>query len=233
MPDGENADYWVWVMVGSVGAESRPHHMSILSLPQSLQPLINKLRDHLLQDSKLALGAVFEVPSHTLLHILADLVDFDVDLLAGLLACCDDLLLSVCDEHDLPKPLGAVLDLGDGQACSVYCHVALLDDVAQHGGVSRLEAEGEGITVGRHGLDGCGCVDVALDKVAAHARVCRDGALEVDLGALLQRAQVGAAERLGRAPNLERLLVKLGDSQTCSCIASALWPRHTLLLLYR
>jgi hypothetical protein len=73
---------------------------------------------------------------------------------------------------------------------------------------------------------------VALDKVATHARVCRDGALEVDLGALLQRAQVGAAEGLGRAPNLERLLVKFGDSQTCSCIASALWPRHILLLMY-
>lgn len=233
MSDEKNAVYWVWVMVGSVGAESRPHHMSILSLPQSLQPLIDKLRDHLLQDSKLALGAVFEVASHALLHVLADLVDFDVDLLAGLLACCDDLLLCVCNEHDLPKPLGAILDLCDGQARSVYCYVALLDNVAQHGGVSRLEAEGEGIAVGRHGLDGCGCVDMALDKVAAHARVCRDGALEVDLGALPQRAQVGAAECLGRAPNLERLLVKFGDSQTCSYITSALWPRHILLFMYR
>lgn len=177
--------------------------MSIFSLPQSLQPLVDQLRDHLLQDGKFALGAVFEVSSYALLYVFANLVHFHVDLLARLLASCHDLLLCVCDKHDLPESLRAVLDLCDGQACSVYCHVALLDNVAQHSGVSRLEAEREGVAVGCDGLDRCDRIDVALYEVTAHTRVCRDGTLEVDVGALLQRAQVGAAQCLGRASNLE------------------------------
>jgi hypothetical protein len=44
---------------------------------------------------------------------------------------------------------------------------------------------------------------MTLDEVAAHARVCRDGALQVDFGALLQRPQVCAPECFGSASNLE------------------------------
>jgi hypothetical protein len=58
---------------------------------------------------------------------------------------------------------------------------------------------------------------MALYKVAAHACVCRDGTLEVDLGTLLERAQVGSAEGFGGASNLERRLGELGDGKTRAC----------------
>lgn len=186
-------------------------HPSIALLPQSLQPFIDELRDHLLQYGEVALRIVCEVSSHALLHVLANLVDLNVDLVAGLLARSDDLLLGVCNQHDFPPTLGTVLHFCNRQTRSIYCDIALFDDVAQHSRVSRLEAEREGVAVGRDGLDRRNGVDMALNKMAAHAGVCRDCALKVDLGALLQRAQVGATECLGSTSNLERLLVELGD----------------------
>jgi hypothetical protein len=205
---------------GSRPASSCDSPAPILLLSKSLQPVIDKLRNHLLQDGKLALAAVLEVACDALLDILAHLVDLHIDIIAGLLACSDNLLLRVRNEHDLPEPVRAIRDLCHRETRAVYCHVALLDDVAQHGGVARLEAEGFGVAVGRDGLDGRDGVDMALHEVAAHARVGAHGALKVDLGALLQRAQVCAAQRLGRAADLEPRLVELGDGQTCSCLVS-------------
>jgi hypothetical protein len=196
-------------------------HSSLLS--QSLEPLVHQLGHHLLQDGKLAICRPLKVSSHALLDVLANLVHLDVDIVARLLACSDDLFLSVRNQHHLPPPLWPILHLGNRKAGSINRDVALLDNVAQHGGVAGLEAEGEGVAVGRHRQDGRNGIDVALDKVAAHARVCRDGALEVDLGALLQRPQVGPAERLGSYTNLERRLVKLGDGQTRAWQTLASW----------
>jgi hypothetical protein len=147
------------------------------SLPKSLQSLVYQLRNHLLQYREFAIRRPFKVSSYALLDVLADLVHLDVNVLARLLACRDHFLLCVGNQHDLPPTLRAVFHLCDCQAGSVYCNVALLDDISQHRGIAWLEAEGKRVAVGRYGLDGGNGIDVSLHEMAAHARVGRDSAL--------------------------------------------------------
>lgn len=153
-----------------------------------------------------------EVASHALFGVLCQDVDLDVDAVALLLLGQDDLLLGVGDEHDLPPALD-VVDGGDGQAGAVEGDEALVDDVAQDVAALGLEAQGDGVAVGGAADDGGDAVDVALDKVAAHAGVGADGALEVDARAGVQVAQVRQAQRLGRDAHGEVRGLRLGGQR--------------------
>lgn len=165
--------------------------------------LRDQVLHHLLEDGldeDLALGP--QVASHRLLGVLGEHVDLDVDALAGLLLRDHHLLLRVRDEHDL-EPALRVVDLGDRQAGAVERDVALEDDILQD--VERLgrEPERQGVAVLAHVDDLGRRVDVALDEVAAHARVSSDRALQIHIGFLLQLAQVRQPQRLGRDPDTE------------------------------
>lgn len=58
--------------------------------------------------------------------------------------------------------------------------------------------------------------------MSPEADVCCDGALEVDAGAERERAEVGAAEGLGRDANFKAGAVEGGDGEACSCMRGRL-----------
>src|SRR5215211_395148 len=80
----------------------------------------------------------------------------------------------------------------DGQADAVHGDKALLHDVAHHVG-RRLDADQECLVVPVDGGDAAGALDVALDKVAAHATAGSEGAFQVHRVARAQLAKVGPA----------------------------------------
>jgi hypothetical protein len=139
--------------------------------------------------------AVAKNTAQGLLRILGHHVNLDVDGIALDLVCQDNSLLRVCNQHNLPPSL-IIVDLCNSQAGSVNANVSLVHNITQSLPLLGLEAESESIAIRRHGEDLGSCVDVALDKVAAHAGVSPDGALQVHMARLNERAEVGDAQRL-------------------------------------
>lgn len=137
-----------------------------------------------------------KISGHALLGILCHHVNLYVDAIAFLLLGQDDFFLGVRDEHNLPPALG-IVDGGNGQTGAVKGNEALVHNVAQNLAVLGLKAQSYGVAVGGAADNGGDAVDVALDKVAAHAGVGADGALEVDARAGAEVAEVGQAQGLG------------------------------------
>jgi hypothetical protein len=169
--------------------------------PQSLS---HQILHHLLDNRLKSTLITLKIAGHALLGVLGQDVNLDVDAVTLLLLGQDNLLLGVRDQHDLPPTLGIVHGR-DGQARPVEGDEAFVDDVAQHVLVLGTEPQRHGVTIRGPACDGRHAVDVALDEVAAHARVSAHSALEVHPGALRQLAQVCQAQRLrGDADNERR-----------------------------
>ncbi|KAI6770562.1 hypothetical protein HG530_005191 [Fusarium avenaceum] len=79
------------------------------------------------------------------------------------------------------------------QASAVKSDVTLVHNVPHHVAASRLEAERQGIAILRDREDLSRGVDVALDKVTAHAGISTNGTLKVDIAVLLEGTEVGDA----------------------------------------
>lgn len=82
----------------------------------------------------------------TNLNILPRHIDLDIDFLAGLFRRSHNLPLCIRDQHDREPVLS---DRHDRQARAIDRDVPFLNDVCQHCGVGRREAERERVSVGR------------------------------------------------------------------------------------
>ena len=195
-------------------------HTVRLSCGGALNPLIHQPLNHLLQHSASTGAASLKVRSNTLLNILANHVHFDIDILALPLVAHNDLLLCVRDEHNLPPTL-VIVDSGDGQRSSIKRHISLLHDVPQHKLVPGLQAESDRIAILPRLGDLSNRVDMTLHKVASHACVRSHGALEVDVAALFQTAQVRASQSLRRNTDFELVFAELSHGKTGTVDADA------------
>jgi hypothetical protein len=195
-------------------------HTVRLSCGGTLHPLIHQPLHHLLQHSASTRAASLEVRSNTLLNILANHVDLNIDILALPLVTHNNLLLRVRDEHNLPPTL-VVVDSSDGQGSTIQRHISLLHDVPQHKLVPGLQAKSDRITILSRLSDLGNRVNMALHKVASHACVRSHGALEVDVAALFETAQVRAPQRLWRNTDFELVLAELGHGQAGAVDADA------------
>lgn len=133
--------------------------------------------------------------SERLLGIFGHHINLNVHRVSLPLLCQNNSLLGVSNQHDLPPPL-RVVHLCDSQARAINSDETLEDDVPQHIPVLWLESKGQGISIRCHGQNLSRCIDVALDKVAAHAGVGPDGTLQVDSAILDECTEVGYAQRL-------------------------------------
>jgi hypothetical protein len=195
-------------------------HTVPLSCGSAFDSLVHQPLHHLLQHSASTSTASLKVRSDTLLHILANHVHLDIDILALPLVAHDYLLLRVRDKHNLPPAL-VVVDRRDGQRRTIERDIALLHDVPQHKLVPGLQAESDGIAVLPRLGDLGNRVDMTLHKVSSHACVCSHSTLKVDSAALFQTAQVGAPQRLGRDADFELVFAELGHSQAGAIHADA------------
>lgn len=140
--------------------------------------------------------------SQRLLGVFGHHVHLNVYRIALLLLRKDDPLLGISNQHNLPPAFG-IVHLSDRQACTINRNESLVHNIPQHLAPLWLEPEGQGVAILSHRQDlGCG-VDVALDKVATHAGVGTDGALQVHLAGLHEVPEVGNAESLWGNANVE------------------------------
>ncbi len=97
--------------------------------------------------------------------------------------------------------------------------------------------DGECVAVGNNRADEGGGVDVALNKVAAKARVSVHGALAVDPIADLELAEVGLLERLRSDADLEvaavvgLVRIEFGDGETgaVDAMLSPIWQSFRIV----
>lgn len=195
------------------------------SLGGTLQTLIYQPLHHLLQHGASASTTALEVCSNALFHVLADLVNLDVDVITLPLVAHNDLLLSVRDHHDLPPAL-FVIDSGDSKRRTIQTHVSLLDNVPEHKLVSGLQAESDRIAILPGLCDLGNGIHVTLHKVAAHSCVCSYCALQVHAAAFFQTSQVRPAKSLGCDANLELILAELGHGQASAIDTDAVAKVH-------
>src|SRR5579883_1239791 len=135
--------------------------------------------------------------------VLGDHVDLDVDPVAHPLEAEGGQVRRVGNQGDAEA---AGVAVHHGQAHAVERHEALGHDVA-HDLRPGFEAHGalDALRLDLH--DRGRAVDVALDQVAAHASLQRHRALQAYPVAGLERAQVGARQRLRREVHLQARLV--------------------------
>ncbi|KAH3670899.1 hypothetical protein OGAPHI_000610 [Ogataea philodendri] len=160
------------------------HHMGVLdfALDNSKTRLITAGDEGV----SLSTATAEEVGLDLSLDQLAHEVDLDVNGISDLFQGQNNFLLGVSHHHDLEPGLG-VVDVNDGQTCSVDTDEAFLDDVVHQFLVSEFETELDAISV---------------------------SSLEIDLGALGEAANVGLAQSFLGHPDFEGGIRKLRHCQT-------------------
>ena len=181
-----------------------------------LELLIHKTGHHLLQNTEITTSSTSKVALNALLNILAHDINLNINLLPSLLRRRDNLLLRIRNKHHLPVPILPIHHLGHSQTRPIQRDIALLDDIPQHALVARLQTEDQGVAVRRDGEDGGDGVDVALDEVAAHARVGFHGALEIHLGVFLEGSEIRTAEGFRGDADFEVGFVEGSNCEACS-----------------
>jgi hypothetical protein len=195
------------------------------SLGGTLQTLIYQPLHHLLQHGASTSTTALEVRSNTLLHVLANLVNLDIDIVALPLVAHNDLLLSVRDHHDLPPAL-LIVDSSDSERRAVQTNVSLLHNVPEHKLVSGLQAESDRIAILPGLCDLGNSIHMTLHKVAAHSCVRSYCALQVHAAAFFQTTQVRPAQSFGCNANLELIFAELGHGQASAIDTYAVAKVH-------